>query len=109
MRSPRSLRWLASLLPLLLQLGCVPHFVLRARNSPGTLGPLQRCAVDNGPCGTDPSQDGSRFNNSNTQTFVLPACPHGIDSILVEAGDAAIVQCAAPGQPSLPSTTTTPP
>ncbi len=82
--------------------------VLRAQNSPGTLGPLQRCASGQAACVTDPNQDSSRFNQSNTVSFALPACPNGIDSILIEGGSVAVVQCAAPAQSGVSSTTTDP-
>ncbi len=87
--------------------GCVPNMVLRVQNSAGPSGPLQRCPADNGACSTDPNQDLSRFNNAGTRSFTLPACPNGIDSILIEGGNAAIVQCAAPNQPTGASTDTT--
>lgn len=91
---------------LVLLSGCASHVVMRrtpAQGS-GTLGPLIACAPNNGPCATDPNQDGARFNQSNTTYYTLPACEFGIDAILVESG-ALVVQCAAPsGGGGLPVT-----
>jgi hypothetical protein len=86
--------------------GCTPHVVLRVADSQGVLGPLQRCPEGSGPCADDPTYDGSQNNLSNTRFFRLPACANGIDSIRVEAGE-AIVQCAAPAQNSLGTTSST--
>lgn len=77
------------------------NLVLRSRpGTPSGLGPLQRCERGETPCVTDPNQDGSRFNPSNTVFFSLPACANGIDRILVQHVDGqqpvAIVECAAP-------------
>lgn len=87
--------------------GCIPNMVLRNTTSAGASGPLQRCPMDNGACAADPNQDASRFNNSGTRNFTLPNCPNGIDSILIEGGNTAVVQCAAPSPSSGGTTTAT--
>jgi hypothetical protein len=82
--------------------GCASHFVMSRTPGAydGTLGPMKRCPVGQGPCTDDPSYDSSKFNPSNASLYALPNCPFGIQALVVpEPGSSdALVQCAAPPQ-----------
>ncbi|MGO9838295.1 MAG: hypothetical protein ACLP1X_29295 [Polyangiaceae bacterium] len=100
LHSCRDLAWLVAATSLLS--ACPANVVLQIPPSadPGALGAMQRCEAPQKPCVTDPVQDGSRFNASNTAFLNLPNCQFGIEKLLVQnsgSSDAvAIVQCAAP-------------
>jgi hypothetical protein len=57
------------------------------------------CDPGQTPCTPDPTYDTSQFNPPNATFLALPACPYGINQILIrEAGGSkasADVQCAA--------------
>lgn len=82
--------------------GCSQQVLLRRlpADVTGVQGPTQRCVAGQRPCATDPNQDDSRFSDSGTVTLPLPACPNGIDKILIQGAGSgspvALVQCAAP-------------
>ncbi len=101
---------LSAVLCALAAAGCggTSNVVLRRAPSadPGALGELQRCNVGESPCGPDPDPDTSRFNDSHTAMFSLPACSFGIEQIVIKkvgsSNAYADVQCAAPPQGGSP-------
>ncbi len=84
---------------------CSSNVVLRRAPGAdtGALRALQRCNVGEAQCSPDPNPDTSRFDDSHTAYFSLPACPFGIEQIVVKdvgtSNAFADVQCAAPPPP----------
>lgn len=106
----------ALLLSSLLAGGCTSYAVLQARPendrgaSTGWVCPAATEGSDGtltGDCVPDGEVDESRWNQSGTTRYLLPACPNGIRRIRLGGGQ-ILVECAAPSGRSpdigLPST-----